>query len=115
MRPRTNYPSQDLEKQRADRSKGDSPPHRAGSAITDSGFLSQSSLNGASMSPVTRERTASLNKLPGLSGADKINLLQGGSFSTSALNTLPGSTVFSSSQEVIVDKDGMVEIPGKGW
>ena len=67
------------------------------------------------MSPVTRERTASLNKLPGLSGADKINLLQGGSFSTSALNTLPGSTVFSSSQEVIVDKDGMVEIPGKGW
>jgi len=106
---------EDLEKQRADRSKGDSPPHRAGSAITDSGFLSQSSLNGASMSPVTRERTASLNKLPGLSGADKINLLQGGSFSTSALNTLPGSTVFSSSQEVIVDKDGMVEIPGKGW
>merc|ERR1719471_2039788 len=81
---------EDLEKQRADRSKGDSPPHRAGSAITDSGFLSQSSLNGASMSPVTRERTASLNKLP-------------------------GSTVFSSSQEVIVDKDGMVEIPGKGW
>ena len=67
------------------------------------------------MSPVTRERTASLNKLPGLSGVDKINLLQGGSFSTSALNTLPGSTVFSSSQEVIVDKDGMVEIPGKGW
>jgi len=106
---------EDLEKQRADRSKGDSPPHRAGSAITDSGFLSQSSLNGASMSPVTRERTASLNKLPGLSGVDKINLLQGGSFSTSALNTLPGSTVFSSSQEVIVDKDGMVEIPGKGW
>ena len=108
----------DLEKQRADRSKGDSPPHRAGSAITDSGFLSQSSLNGASMSPVTRERAASLNRsaleLPGLSGADKINLLSG-SFSTSALNTLPGSTMFGNSQEVIVDKDGMVEIPGKGW
>ena len=109
----------DLEKQRADRSKGDSPPHRAASAITDSGFLSQSSdLNGASMSPVTRERAASLNhsalELPGLTGADKINLLSG-SFSTSALNNLPGNTVFSSRQEVIVDKDGMVEIPGKGW
>jgi RIMS-binding protein 2 len=108
----------DLEKQRADRSKGDSPPHRASSAITDSGFLSQSSLNGNSMSPVTRERAASLNRsaleLPGLSGADKINLLSG-SFSASALNNLPGSTMFGSSQEVIVDKDGMVEIPGKGW
>ena len=102
----------DLEKQRADRSKGDSPPHRAASAITDSGFLSQSSdLNGASMSPVTRERAASLNhsalELPGLTGADKINLLSG-SFSTSALNNLPGNTVFSSRQEVIVDKDGSV-------
>ena len=109
----------DLEKQRAKRSEGDSPPHRAGSAITDSGFLSQSSLTGASMSPVSRERAASLNRsaleLPGLSGADKINLLSG-SFSTSALNNLPGSTMFGgANQEVIVDKDGMVEIPGKGW
>ena len=109
----------DLEKQRADRSKGESPPHRAGSAITDSGFLSQSSLTGASVSPVTRERAASLHRsaleLPGLTGADKINLLSG-SFSTSALNSLPGHTLLGhTGQEVIVDKDGMVEIPGKGW
>eukprot|EP00090_Calanus_glacialis_P024942 TRINITY_DN3873_c0_g1_i1.p1 TRINITY_DN3873_c0_g1~~TRINITY_DN3873_c0_g1_i1.p1 ORF type:complete len:1331 (+),score=212.74 TRINITY_DN3873_c0_g1_i1:800-4792(+) len=106
----------DLEKQRA-ANKGDSPPHRAGSAITDSGFLSQSSLNGNSMSPITREKTSYLHRsaleLPGLSGADKINLLNG-SFSASALNNLPGSTNFGS-REVIVDKDGMVEIPGKGW
>lgn len=106
----------DLEKQRA-ANKGDSPPHRAGSAITDSGFLSQSSLNGNSMSPITREKTSYLHRsaleLPGLSGADKINLLNG-SFSASALNNLPGSSNFDN-REVIVDKDGMVEIPGKGW
>ena len=107
----------DLEKQRA-ANKGDSPPHRAGSAITDSGFLSQSSLNGNSSSPVARgERAQSLARstleLPRLSGADKINLLNG-SFSTSALNNLPGS-ISLTSREVIVDNDGMVEIPGKGW
>lgn len=106
----------DLEKQRA-ASKGDSPPHRAGSAITDSGFLSQSSLNGNSTSPITRERTVSLNRstleLPRLSGADKINLLSG-SFSASALNSLPGALSLTS-REVIIDNDGMVEIPGKGW
>ena len=115
----------DLEKQRA-ASKNDSPPHRAGSAITDSGFLSQSSLNGgnSSSSPVARERAASLNRstleLPRLTGADKINLLSG-SFSASALNNLPGSLGLSvaggagARSEVIIDNDGMVEIPGKGW
>ena len=107
---------EDLEKQRA-ANKGDSPPHRACSAITDSGFLSQSSLNGNSTSPITRERAASLNRstleLPRLSGADKINLLNG-SFSASALNNLPGATSLGS-REVLVDNDGMVEIPGKGW
>lgn len=106
----------DLEKQRA-ASKNDSPPHRAGSAITDSGFLSQSSLNGNSTSPITRERAVSLNRstleLPRLSGADKINLLSG-SFSASALNNLPGSMGLNT-REVIIDNDGMVEIPGKGW
>ena len=113
----------DLEKQRA-ANKGDSPhspPHRASSAITDSGFLSQSSLNGNSTSPITRESKSSFNlgsalELPKLSGADKINLLSGGSFSTTALNNLPGSGNSNySSKEVMVDKDGMVEIPGKGW
>lgn len=33
---------------------GSSPVHRTSSAITDSGFLSQSSLNGSSTSPTTR-------------------------------------------------------------
>jgi len=109
----------DLEKQRA-ANKGDSPPQRSSSAITDSGFLSQSSLNGNSLSPITRERTASLHRssleLPGLSGADKINLLDGGTFTASSLNNFPNtSNNFSGSREVIVDKDGMVEVPGKGW
>ena len=115
----------DLEKQRAATVGGkgdDSPPHiRAGSAITDSGFLSQSSLNGtSSSSPVTRESKSSYHhqselQLPKLSGADKINLLNGGTFSASSasLNNLSGN--FNNSREVLIDKDGMVEVPGKGW
>jgi len=114
----------DLEKQRA-ANKGDSPPHRAGSAITDSGFLSQSSLNGGnSSSPVSREEKKYLNQssssagsaleLPKLSGADKINLLNGGSFSSASLNNLSSPSSFTN-REVMIDKDGMVEVPGKGW
>ena len=54
------------------------------SAITDSGFLSQSSLNGSSTSPTSKINGASnsnggssgsLHKLPGLTGAEKVNLL----------------------------------------
>ena len=108
----------DLEKQRA-ANKGDSPPHRAGSAITDSGFLSQSSLNGASTSPTTisRETKTSYHhqsalELPKLSGADKIAMLNGGSYSSSSLNNLSGNFT---NREVEIDKDGMVEVPGKGW
>ena len=111
----------DLEKQRA-ATKGDSPPHRAGSAITDSGFLSQSSLNGASSSPVSKEEKKYFHRsaleLPKLSGADKINLLDNGSFSASSLNNLSASSCnlnTKSEREVMVDKDGMVEVPGKGW
>ena len=85
----------DLEKQRA-ATKGDSPPHRAGSAITDSGFLSQSSLNGNSSSPVSKEEKKYFHRsaleLPKLSGADKINLLDNGSFSAASLNNLSSST-----------------------
>ena len=111
----------DLEKQRA-ATKGDSPPHRAGSAITDSGFLSQSSLNGNSSSPVSKEEKKYFHRsaleLPKLSGADKINLLDNGSFAASSLNNLSSSTCNlnnKSEREVMVDKDGMVEVPGKGW
>ena len=129
----------ELEKSRAANNnnnniKGDSsPPHhlqqRAGSAITDSGFLSQSSLNGggSSTSPITARTIATAStsslarsalELPRLTGADKMNLLNGGSFTASALmNSLNGAvtTTMLGSRDVIVDKDGMVEIPGKGW
>ena len=112
----------DLEKQRAaTKSDSESPPHphRAGSAITDSGFLSQSSLNGNSSSPVSRDDKKYLHQsaleLPKLSGADKINLLDGGSFSSASLNNLSGSSCNFNNREVMIDKDGMVEVPGKGW
>ena len=119
----------DLEKQRAAGRPGDStdsPPHRAGSAITDSGFLSQSSLNGAGpASPVSAAKEEkkyfhrSALELPKLSGADKINLLNGGSFSAASLNDLSVSSgnlaAAKGEREVLVDKDGMVEVPGKGW
>ena len=114
----------DLEKQRKAKSgkqlspssgveSGDSPTssttlHRACSAITDSGFLSQSSLNGGG-SP-TYKSSGSLNKLPGVTGADKINLLNGHGY-TSA----PSSSVAVTSPGLNVSKDGMMEMPGKGW
>ena len=109
----------------ANSSGGDSPPHhRAGSAITDSGFLSQSSLNGGNSSPVTlRERTVSTSsmnhprsvplELPRVSGADKINLLNGGTYSASvAAISMSRSNL---TKEDLIDSDGMVDIPGKGW
>jgi hypothetical protein len=131
----------ELEKSRAannnNNNKGDSSPsqhlqQRAGSAITDSGFLSQSSLTGggSSTSPITaRTMTAAISsstsslarsalELPRLTGADKINLLNGGSFTASALmNGGAGTTATTmlGCRDVIIDKDGMVEIPGKGW
>ena len=109
--------------------------NRTGSAITDSGFLSQSSLNGSGGSPTShgshgnngllamKKPSSSmssslnsgntLNKLPGLTGADKINLLNGHSFSSNP-NIGAGAT-----QDLInrteINKDGMIEIPGKGW
>ena len=111
----------ELEKQRA-ATKGDSPPHRTGSAITDSGFLSQSSLNGNSSSPVSKEEKKYFHRsaleLPKLSGADKISLLDNGSFGAASLNNLTASNCnlnTKSELEVMVDKDGMVEVPGKGW
>ena len=106
----------DLEKQRAER-KGESPLHRTNSAITDSGFLSQSSLNGSSTSPTSKtnggsnstssnpnlsQSNGNLSKLPGMTKADKINLLNG---SNSSLLR---------SREVDAN-DGMIDIPGKGW
>ena len=51
----------------------------------------------------------SLNKLPGLTGADKINLLNG-RFSVDAAVEPEMSPV-----GLKVEKDGSVEIPGKGW
>ena len=53
---------------------------RTNSAITDSGFLSQSSLSSPGSRLLQTSSTGSLNKLPGVSGADKINLLNGGSY-----------------------------------
>ena len=84
--------------------------------------MSQSSLNGGnSSSPVSRERDEkkylhqSALELPKLSGADKINLLNGGSFSSASLNNLSSSSCNFNNREVLIDKDGMVEVPGKGW
>jgi RIMS-binding protein 2 len=48
-----------------------------------------------------------------------MNLLNGGSFTASALMGglagLPSSSTMLGYRDVIIDKDGMVEIPGKGW
>jgi hypothetical protein len=51
----------------------------------------------------------SLNKLPGLTGADKINLLNG-RFSVDAPVDRQLSPV-----GLKIEKDGSCEIPGKGW
>jgi RIMS-binding protein 2 len=126
---------EDLEKQRAAaEKKGESPSppaassgglHRTNSAITDSGFLSQSSLNGSSTSPtaskVNNGSSGSLNKLPGLTGAEKVNLLNSGSSYGSGLrngkhqnnNQRYGGSVSPSS---CIDKvDNIIDMPGKGW
>ena len=69
---------------------------RTNSAITDSGFLSQSSLSSPGSRLLQTSSTGSLNKLPGVSGADKINLLNGGSYkATGGLdNKLVVSNIF---------------------
>lgn len=101
----------DLEKQRAEK-KSESPLHRTNSAITDSGFLSQSSLNGSSNSPTSRNNinhsNGSLNKIPGVSGDEKIDLLGGGGGGLLKAKPHYGSNA-------MIDKDGSIEIPGKGW
>ena len=109
--------------------------NRAGSTIADSGFLSQSSLNGSGGSPTSHgshsnngllslKKTSSsvnsslnsgstLNKLPGLTGADKINLLNGHSFSSNpSMGTGQNHDLINRTE---INKDGMIEIPGKGW
>ena len=99
---------------------------RAHSAITDSGFLSQSSLcngNGGGHSPTTSSSSAvaaassgksqssgALHKLPGLTGlADKINLLNGHSYANSKVDPSREAS------KVSISKEGMIEMPGKGW
>jgi hypothetical protein len=57
-----------------------------------------------------------LNKLPGLTGADKINLLNGHSFSSnSGISGLATLAVEESMKQTEINEDGMIEIPGKGW
>ena len=104
----------DLEKQRAEK-KGESPLHRTSSAITDSGFLSQGSLNGSNnTSPPARLgngaitiSNGSLNKLPGLSKAEKINLLNG--------SLMRHKEAFTMAESMVEENNGKIEIPGKGW
>ena len=58
----------------------------------------------------------SLNKLPGLTGADKINLLNG-RFSVDAPidSQMSPVGVGALGLGLKVEKDGSVEVPGKGW
>ena len=95
---------------------------RTNSAITDSGFLSQSSLSspGSRLLQTSSSSTGSLNKLPGVSGADKINLLNGGSYkATGSLDKVVPSNSNQSKGVVngltFMEKDGSIEVPGKGW
>lgn len=90
-------------------------------------FLSR--LNGGPSS--ASQSTGSLHKLPGLTGADKINLLNGGTcFTSTGVSSSGGGHIVNgahvpssgvvdgylgSSGNVLIDKDGTVEIPGKGW
>ena len=53
-----------------------------------------------------------MNKLPGLTGADKINLLNG-RFSVDAPVSVGGGLGLGLGLKV--EKDGSVEVPGKGW
>ena len=66
-------------------------------------------LNVTKVAPIFSS-CGSLNKLPGLTGADKINLLNG-RFSVDA----PPAEQQLSPVSLKVEKDGSVEIPGKGW
>lgn len=119
---------EDLEKQRSSKvnkansdsssSNNQSPTSlpRTSSAITDSGFLSQSSLSSpGSRLLQTASSNGSLNKLPGVTGADKINLLNGGSYKmvSSSANNL--DKVANKCLETFIEKDGSIEVPGKGW
>ena len=84
---------------------------RTSSAITDSGFLSQSSLSSPGSRLLQTASNGSLNKIPGVTGADKINLLNGGSYKGSLGKVgQPVKTL-----ETFIEKDGSIEVPGKGW
>ena len=120
---------EDLEKQRSSKvvkansdsssSNNQSPTSlpRTSSAITDSGFLSQSSLSSpGSRLLQTASSNGSLHRLPGVTGADKINLLNGGSYKVATSSN--GSTLdktTSKSMETFIEKGGSIEVPGKGW
>ena len=113
---------EDLEKQRKTKAHSESGSNnqsptslpRTSSAITDSGFLSQSSLSSPGSRLLQTSSNGSLNKLPGVTGADKINLLNGGSYkvATSANNL---DKVTTKALETFIEKDGSIEVPGKGW
>ena len=113
---------EDLEKQRKTKatnssesssSNNQSPTSlpRTSSAITDSGFLSQSSLSSPGSRLLQTASNGSLNKIPGVTGADKINLLNGGSYKGSLGKVHPPTKTL----ETFIEKDGSIEVPGKGW
>ena len=112
---------EDLEKQRKTKansetsssSNNQSPTSlpRTSSAITDSGFLSQSSLSSPGSRLLQTASNGSLNKIPGVTGADKINLLNGGSYKGSLGKVVPPTKPM----ETFIEKDGSIEVPGKGW
>ena len=65
-----------------------------------------------------------IHRLPGVTGADKINLLNGGSYQKVAISgSGSGSTsgldkaMTSKSMDMgtFIEKDGSIEVPGKGW
>ncbi len=55
----------------------------------------------------------SLNKLPGVTGQDKINLLNGGSYK--GLGDPSKIQQNPSKMETVIEQDGSIEVPGKGW
>ncbi len=130
---------EELEKQRAERNSKKSASERgspgttlqrASSSVTDSGFLSQSSLNGSS--PTTRlgggsghqghghsqqhsASTGSLNRLPGLTKADKINMMSSGRSTLLDDHDVDGDEEEEETNDAIEEREGMINIPGKGW
>lgn len=90
---------------------------RTSSAITDSGFLSQSSLSSPGSRLMTvSSSNGSLHKLPGVTGADKINLLNGGTYkSNGSLDKASSSSSSINVNDTTIEKDGSIEVPGKGW